>query len=155
MSWNGVKKQTNLEDTKAWCDEMGIERYTINNKGEIDVDGSVNLNKSNFKELPYKFGIVDRMFSLSGNKNLTSLKNCPNYVGGYFSCTGCHNLKSLKGSPMKIGRDFVCYGCSQLDSLEGCPQEVKKDFLCGKCKRKFTKEEVESVCNVRNNIDLT
>ena len=128
-AWSGVKKHTNNAEIEAWCKEMGIERYTINDKGEIDVDGSVDLNCKDIKELPYKFGIVDRIFSLSGNKNLTSLKNCPNYVGNMFGC-------SL---------------CPQLDSLEGCPKKVMGNFYCNGCKHKFTKEEVQSLCNVKKN----
>ena len=34
-AWNGVKKQSLKADIEAWCDEMGIEEYTINYKGEI------------------------------------------------------------------------------------------------------------------------
>ena len=117
MSQNGVKKQTNIEDIKSWCDEMRIQNYTINSKGEIDVDGCVLLNNKNFKELPYKFGRVGSYFSLSNNKNLTSLKNCPDKVGDYFSCSQC----------------------TKLDSLEGCPKEVYRNFYCNDCKRKFTK----------------
>ena len=93
MSWSGVKQQSIKAEIEAWCDEMGIENYTINSQGEIDVDGGVfglsSLNKKMVKELPYKFGIVKGSFDLSGNKNLTSLKNCPDKVGGYFSCRFC------------------------------------------------------------------
>ena len=127
MSWSGVKRQSYDQEIKSWCEEMRIKNYTINSKGEIDVDGSVWLDKKDFKELPYKFGIVDKKFSLSGNKNLTSLKNCPDYIGDFFSC-------SL---------------CPQLDSLEGCPKKVRGNFYCNGCKRKFTIEEIQRHCNVK------
>ena len=126
-AWSGVKKQSLKSDIEAWCEEMGIEKYTINSKGEIDVNGGVDLSKKDFEELPYKFGSVSDYFSLSGNKNLTSLENCPNFVGVFFSC-------SL---------------CPQLDSLEGCPKEVMGSFYCNGCKKKFTKEEVQRHCNVK------
>ena len=126
MGWNGVKKQSLKSDIEAWCEEMGIQNYTINSKGEIDVDGNVELTYNKFKELPYKFGTVVGIFRLFGCKNLTSLKNCPNIVRGYFSCNGCR----------------------QLDSLEGCPKEVNNGFFCTNCKREFTKEEVRSLCKV-------
>ena len=83
-AWSGVKKQTNIENIKAWCDEMGIKNYTINSKDEIDVDGSVSLDNKDFKELPYKFGKVDGYFSIVECKNLISLKNCPDFVEGVF-----------------------------------------------------------------------
>ena len=135
MSWNGVKKQSikaEIEAIETWCEEMGIQNYIINSKGEIDVDGDVSLNNKNFKELPYKFGEVNGYFTLSNNKNLISLKNCPNYVGETFNCNKC----------------------PQLNSLEGCPKEVSGNFYCDKCKRKFTFEEVRSLCKVNDTISI-
>ena len=126
MSWNGVKKQSLKADVEAWCEEMGIEDYTINSQGEIDVDGGVFLNGKDFKELPYKFGTVTDYFKISYNSNLISLKNCPYHVGTSFDIDGC----------------------SQLSSLEGCPKKVDYNFWCRWCKRKFTSEEVRSLCKV-------
>ena len=126
-AWSGVKKQSIKVEIEAWCDEVGIEKYTINSKGEIDVDGDVNLRIRDFKELPYKFGKVKHHFSLEYCKNLTSLKNCPNEVGSMFDVSGC----------------------PYLDSLEGCPKYVGGIFCCYKCKRKFTEEEVRSLCIVK------
>ena len=62
-AWSGVKKQTSIdiEVIESWCEEMGIQNYTINSKGEIDVDGEVDLRHNIFKELPYKFGKVNGM----------------------------------------------------------------------------------------------
>ena len=135
MSWNGVKKQVNKVEIEAWCDEIGIENYIINSQGEIDVDGDVILDYRDFEELPYKFGTINGYFSLGGCKNLISLKNCPNYIMG-------NNM-------------FDIDLCSQLDSLEGCPKEVGGSFFCRDCKRKFTKEEVESLCKVKGTITYT
>ena len=129
MSWNGVKQQSlkaEIEAIEAWCEEMEIENYTINSKGEIDVGRSVDLDYKDFKELPYKFGRVNGYFDIGNNPNLTSLKNCPNYVTELFACNKC----------------------PQLDSLEGCPTEVGRRFYCYGCKREFTEEEVKSLCKV-------
>ena len=131
-AWSGVKTQSLKADMEVWCKEMGIKNYTINPKGEIDVDGFVELDNKNFKELPYKFGRVDGYFSLGSCKNLTSLKNCPDDVNGLFSCIFC----------------------SKLDSLEGCPKKVESDFYCFGCKRDFTKEEVKSLCKVKGKIGI-
>ena len=130
MSWNGVKQTINVENIKTWCEEMGIKDYTINSKGEIDVNGDVDLNKKDFEELPYKFGKVNGSFDLSSNKNLRTLKNCPDYVGESFSCSRC----------------------SKLDSLEGCPKEVEWNFYCKDCKKKFTEKEVMSLCKINGKI---
>ena len=129
-AWNGVKTQSIKADMEAWCEEMRIKNYTINSKGEIDVDGFVDLDNKNFKELPYKFGRVDGYFSLGSCKNLTSLKNCPDFVGESFNCSLCRKL----------------------DSLEGCPKEVGSDFYCRGCKHKFTEEEIKSLCKVKEYI---
>ena len=129
-AWSGVKKQSIKADIEAWCEEMGIQNYTINSKGEIDVDGEVDLRRNIFKELPYKFGKVNGRFDMEGCKNLISLKNCPDEIGGYFDVSTCNKL----------------------ESLEGCPKEVGEDFYCYKCKRKFIEEEVESLCKVKKKI---
>ena len=131
MSWKGVKKQSHKAKIEAWCDEMGIENYTINSKGEIDVDGCVYLYDKNFEELPYNFGKITKYFTLDRCKNLTSLKGCPKVVVGY----------------------FCCYRCKNLDSLEGCPKEVGGYFFCGRCKREFTEKEVRSLCKTSNSIN--
>ena len=92
--------------------------------------GDVKLFRINLKELPYKFGRVNGWFDIGYNKNLISLKNCPNKVNKYFRCSGC----------------------SALESLEGCPKEVGRDFYCIGCKRRFTSEEVRSLCKVKIDI---
>ena len=132
MSWQGVKQQINIEDIKAWCDKMGIRNYTINDKGEIDVNGGVMLVNKNFKELPYKFGRVTGFFTLENCKNLISLKNCPEII--------------------LSNHMFDIDGCTKLDSLEGCPTKVDGKFHCKGCKRKFTKKEVRSLCKVNGDI---
>ena len=129
MSWKGIKRQSNNANIKVWCDEMDIGNYTINSQGEIDVDGGVNLDGRDIKELPYKFGRVKGFFNVYGCKNLISLKNCPHSTFG-----------------------FSCSSCSQLDSLEGCPKNVGGNFYCVGCKREFTKDEVKSLCKVERNI---
>ena len=126
MSWTGVKKQSNTTTIKAWCEEMGIQYYTINDKDEIDVDACVNLDNRDFKELPYKFGKVTGYFSLDNCKNLISLKNCPDYIEMSFYCNKCTNLVSLEGCPGKVGGTF---------SIQGS-------------KRKFSKKYIEKICNV-------
>ena len=129
-AWSGMKQHSLKSDIEAWCEEMGIKNYTINSQGEIDVNGHVELKYNDFEELPYKFGMVTGYFNIEDNKNLISLKNCPNHVGD----------------------SFVCDNCPKLDSLEGCPKEVKWKFYCRECKRKFTEEEVRSICKVKKDV---
>ena len=55
-AWSGVKKQSIKAEIEAWCEEMGIKNYTINSKGEIDVNGNIDLADKDFKEL-WRVGI--------------------------------------------------------------------------------------------------
>ena len=129
-AWSGMKQHSLKADIEAWCEEMGIQNYTINSKGKINVNGRVDLGRKDFEELPYKFGIVNGYFDIGSNPNLTSLKNCPDEVGKHFSCVLCPQLDSLKGCPKKVGLQFYCYDC----------------------KRKFTVDEVKSLCKVKGNV---
>jgi len=123
--------------------------WVLNEKGEVDVDGDVDLSHQFLDKIPFKFGRVSGDFDLSGNFNLFSLNGCPTFVGGNFDCRGtiitsleysptqvggnfnCEfikTFKSLKFSPTYVGGIFNCMG-NRLTSLEGCPVEVG-DFLC-------------------------
>jgi hypothetical protein len=72
--------------------------------------------------------IVDGDFDCYVN-TLTSLEGCPNEVKGYFDCH--HNI---------------------LTTLEGCPSKVGHDFYCHNNSKKFTKDEVKSLCRVKGKI---
>ena len=61
------------------CEKYGIENYTVNPDGSIDVYGSVDLYDCNITELPLRFNKVTGSFDC-GNNNLTSLKGCPRWI---------------------------------------------------------------------------
>ena len=112
-----------------WLDEHEIKNYTLNDKGEVDVDGGVDLRKKGLKEFPsfIQFGVVKGFFDCSYN-NLTSLKGSPKEVDGDFDC-GSNKLITLEGAPKEVSGSFDC--CSnKLTSLEGSPREVKGFFDC-------------------------
>ena len=159
---------------KAWLDEHNIKNYTINDKGEIDVDGNVSLIKCGLVEFPsfIQFGTIKGNFYCSYNK-LTSLKGSPMEVSGYFYCYG-NNLTTLEGAPKKVGKVFDC-SSNKLTSLEGAPREVGESFHCNNnklnslkgaprevgggffCKNnttKFTEDDVRKVCKVKYGISL-
>lgn len=118
------ENQSNIDSI---CLEFGIENYSINPDGSIDVDGDVVIRfRRNLYQLPLKFRKVTGNFDISYNK-LTSLEGCPNEVGGDFDCSN-NELSSLIGSPDLVGVDFVC-GHNPLTSLTGCPTEVR-NFYC-------------------------
>jgi hypothetical protein len=88
------------------CEKYGIENYTINSDGSIDVNGNVFLYKKGLTELPLTFNKVTGNFDC-GSNNLTTLKGCPRWIGGGFSCYDNH-LTSLEFSPDYVGGDFWC-----------------------------------------------
>jgi hypothetical protein len=65
--------------------KFGRECWELNSNGEVDVDGDVDMSNMNLTEIPVKFGRVEWDFSCANNR-LTSLKNCPEFVGGIFNC---------------------------------------------------------------------
>ena len=129
------------------CKKYGIENYTINNEGSIDVNGSVYLEVKGLTKLPIRFRNVSESFMYGHfycyNNNLTSLEGAPNRVGGDFVCNN-NQLTSLEGAPTSVGGDFYCFNnkltslegggfyCSnnQLTSLEGAPSQVGGGFYC-------------------------
>jgi hypothetical protein len=121
----GIGKRQLIKD---WLDEMGVERYTINADYTIHVDSHVDLEHKGLTELPdyIKFNIITSYFDCSHNK-LTSLRGCPNRVGGWFVCS-----------------------LNLLTSLEHCPKYVRNTFWCQSNKVKFTKEDVIKLCDVRS-----
>jgi len=82
------------------CKEYGIENYTINSDGSIDVDGDVDLWSRGLSELPVKFNHVSGDFYCHYNK-LTTLLGSPQSVGN-FICSG-NNLTTLEFTPNSIG----------------------------------------------------
>jgi hypothetical protein len=119
----------NPKDTPAekLLEYFGIKKYTINEDGMVDVDGSVDLSHRNLTEIPIKFGVVKGNFNVKGN-NLLSLKNCPREVNGTFDCSFNKQLTLLKWGP-KEAQSYYCNYCD-LKSLEGAPNEILYDFNC-------------------------
>ena len=131
-----VQESFNKSNIESWCKEVGIKKYTINNKGEIDVNTEVNLEYINTKELPYKFGKVNGNFIMCNADELTSLKNCPNHVTGYVDVSYNKRLKSLDGFPKRVDGDIYVNDCfgdfTQEDVLKVC-----KIFKNGKIYTEF------------------
>ena len=146
-----------LHDPKVaiykWLDEHDIKNYSLNNKGEVDVDGSVDLSDYSLTEFPsfIQFGVVKGNFNCS-RIGLTSLRGAPKEVGESFYCHN-NNLTTLEGSPEKVGGRFDC-SYNNLTSLKGAPREVGGDFRCSNNSTKFSKDDVKKVCKVSSKIDV-
>ena len=120
-----LKLYESFNEIESICKKYGIENYTINADGSIDVDGDVDLDNKGLTKLPLKFGKVSGTFYYRVNK-LVSLEGAPKYVGGNFNCYG-NQLTSLEGSPKHIAGDFDC-STNQLTSLEHFPKVVVGDI---------------------------
>ena len=106
------------------CKKYGIENYTINSDGSIDVNGNVNLTYKGLTELPLVFNKVTGYF-LCDDNYLTSLKGCPRWIGGYFICSR-NELTSLEFSPDYVGGWFGC-GMNKLTD-NYCDTEIGGSF---------------------------
>ena len=102
--------------------ERMIKTYIHNgNKGDLDLS---NLKLTKLPDI-LKDISVDRDFYCYTN-NLTSLENCPKYVGGDFFCNS-NKLMSLDGSPKFVGANFSCFNNPG----------------------NFTEQQVRAVCDVK------
>jgi len=123
--------------------ERMIKTYIHNgNKGDLDLS---NLKLTKLPDI-LKDISVDRDFYCYTN-NLTSLENCPKYVGGDFFC-GHNLLISLEGAPKTVGGDFFC-NSNKLMSLDGSPKFVGANFSCFNNPGNFTEQQVRAVCDVK------
>ena len=114
--------------------------YTVRAGGIVDVDGSVWIRRSKFKEIPYRFGIVSGDFNCSSCENLLSLKGSPERVGKDFNCSCCNRLTSLQYSPREVGGEFSCSCCNGITTLQGVSEKIGGGFNCSYCLEIITLE---------------
>jgi hypothetical protein len=56
-------------------------------------------------------------------------------------------LKTMKGCPYFIHGDFMVDG-NKIEDLEGCPKRVDGNFFIKRNTTKFTKEQIQKLCQV-------
>jgi len=122
-------KESNNEISKIreLCKKYDIKNYTINDDLSIDVDGGVDLFDKLLEEIPLKFNRVNGYFYIHYN-NLTSLEDCPKWVGGDFACSD-NKLTSLEFFPKFIGGGIYVYN-NKLTSLKGIPKDINTTIDC-------------------------
>ena len=108
------------------CSQYGIEDYTINKDGSIDVGGDVYFYGI-LKRLPLKFNKVYGSFYCHGSR-LTTLEGSPVEVNGDFYCRN-NQLTSFEFSPKIIRGVFNCK-YNNIKSFEYFPSYVKEEFWC-------------------------
>jgi len=113
--------------------ELGINNYTINDDGTVDVDGDVILSnlEAYDDKIPVLFNNVSGDFDVSW-KGLKTLKGSPKYVGGNFDCSD-NLIQSLQFCPETIEGDFICHNNKLLQKIDCFPKSVGKDVNLGYC----------------------
>ncbi len=101
------------EEQIKFLDKVCYEkRWTLNSEGKVDVDLGVDMCEMGLTEFPVKFGRVNGGFNCNFN-NLTTLKNCPDFVVGSFYCTEnplTDYFKNLKEEDFPLWKNLNGYG---------------------------------------------
>lgn len=121
-----LKRFNFLSKVEKICESLGIDKYTINNNGSIDVDGNLYMNKRIIT--PIDFNNVSGNYYCKVEDIIDLCHLSPKYVGGDFNCS-FNMLVSLKGAPKSVGGYFNCRN-NQLTTLEGAPLWVGDYFDC-------------------------
>lgn len=114
------------------CKKYGIENYTINPDGSIDVSGNVCLSDKNLTRIPIKFNKVYGYFDCSYNF-ITSLEGCPREVYRYFDCSDNEKITSLECGPEIVYGTFYCNFNNLLITTKGFPSIVGGDVFIRFC----------------------
>ena len=139
---NPIKKALNFQElfvlkqrAKSQCKSLGIQNYTINDDGTVDVNGdlviylSLDARKDEPPNILINFNKVNGDVDISLNWRNLGRNELPftfNEVTGSFFVDHCQ-LESLKGCPKKVGRCFSAR-VNILFTLEGAPKTVGSDF---------------------------
>jgi hypothetical protein len=120
----------NKKEIMLWLRELDYNyksnNYIIDQKGHINVGGTVYIKQGDLKSLPYKFGTVTNNFICRDNK-LETLINFPMKVGGTLDISE-NNLTHFDYLPeINGGFDFSYNGISNLDDFKN---KIILDFDC-------------------------
>lgn len=125
-----AQKITELMD--RWFIVLGS--WELNDKGEVDVTGSVTLmpyKDGTWGQIPVRFGRVSSVFEARG-VGLRSLANSPKWVGLNY-IVDSNLLKTLAHAPQFVGQDFDAGDNHLLTSLSCAHTTVGRDLDVQKC----------------------
>lgn len=119
-----LEKKVLRENNEDLLSRYIFGKYSLNSRGLIDVNGSVDFENSNISSILEigRFGKVTGSFVCSANPNLESLEGSPSWVGGQFRAEDC-SLRSLKFAPRYVGEGLILTG-NKLKSLDYCPIHI-------------------------------
>lgn len=144
------------ESIEELCQKFGVENYTINSDGTVDVQGGLSIMKTagdtfyfsdeDFADkLPIKFGVI-RGTMIIANNGLKTLEGCPSDVDGNFFCNS-NELQSLVGGPIEVKGDYEC-SYNQLVSLDGIAIFIGGTFKCLSNRIKIIKyDQIKGISN--------
>ncbi len=126
------KSKTVINVTETITDPIEVKKYArhlgikvkdmkISKSGVLDVDSDVVLTSKLYKIIPIKFGKVTGDFMIDDNQ-LTSLENCPSFVGGDFFCFG-NQLTSLQYGPEWVGGEYSATS-NMLTNFDGVAKNI-------------------------------
>lgn len=113
----------------AWCTQMHILEYIIQEDLSLKVYQDVDLSDKNINFLPVQFKEVIGNFYCQRN-NLNSLKGVPFVVGKSFNCSN-NKLVCLEYSPKIVGEDFIC-SSNKIISLENITPVIPSKLDCSR-----------------------
>ena len=167
-NYYGISRYCEISDDVNKDGLYEVKIHSVFRTGEVKLMPSAK----SFTNSTFVITEADCSLEISNNHYLTTLEDCPKTIKKTLCIASCPNLVSLKGCPEKVEM-FVCRQNNKLKSLKGCPKIVEKDFICVECDnikslsgfskqvgnvyilfcgKKFTEDEIQKVCNVKNNI---
>jgi hypothetical protein len=108
------------KEQMEFLDVVCFDKWTLNENGEVDVEGTVDMSGLGLTEIPVKFGSIRYIYSdddewrpgwgfnCSGN-NLTTLKNCPNSIENGISIRSnplTEYFKNIKEEDFPLWKDL-------------------------------------------------
>jgi hypothetical protein len=111
---------------KIYYDAQHVKRVEFDDENKLLITGDV-MAAMGSAGLNVRFGKLNGNFIANG-MGFRSLRGSPEEVTGSFSVSRNRNLTSLEGAPLKVGEDFAAYGC-KLTNLIGAPREIGISFM--------------------------
>ncbi len=101
--------------------EEGNRMWSRTKNGEYNTRVDIDMENMGISEIPIKFKKCKKYFSC-GHNNLTTLKNCPDWVGGEFFINN-NNLENLDYFPQHIGSKIYLQGNNLTEYFKNIKEE--------------------------------
>jgi len=139
ISTSTVKHTEQIREIRYFFENRRIirdDQYTIHSDASVTINIPFfenSENNLNFAEFPFKIRSAKKSFQVEHNKNLITLNNFPDVVGGDFSVVYATKLVSLEHAPHTVSGTVDFEHCSRITSAEGCPQTGVEGLFFKNC----------------------